>query len=156
MEIIRLTDASSAYFHTICEWNYQWWGAPRGKSRELVDCFMAHCLCTGERLPQTFVAVHDGHAEGMYQLSMSDDLESRPDLYPWLINVYVGESYRHRGVCRRLLESVPVHAKALGLRELYLYTKHIGLYEKFGWDFVEFVNTFDETSPQERLYRLSL
>ena len=154
MQIIRLTDELSPCFQTICDWNYQWWGAPRGKSKALVECFMKHCLCTGSRLPQTFVAVHDGTVRGMYQLSMSDDLESRPDIYPWLINVYVSEPYRGHGVARQLLESVPVQARQLGLHELYLYTKHIGFYEKFGWNFVEFVDTFEKDSPKERLYKL--
>ena len=42
----------------------------------------------------------------MYQLSMSDDLNSRPDLYPWLINVYVDEKFRGRNVARELMNTV--------------------------------------------------
>ena len=48
------------------------------------------------------------------------------------------------------------NARAAGLTELYLYTTHAGLYEKFGWTFLEEVDTFREESPKERLYRLSL
>lgn len=52
--------------------------------------------------------------------------------------------------------SVKANAKAAGLPELYLYTKHIGLYEKFGWEFLEEVPTFREDSPVERLYHLNI
>lgn len=107
-------------------------------------------------MPQTFVALIDGEPAGMYQLSMSDDLNSRPDLYPWLINVYVDEKFRGRNVARELMNTVKENAKELGLTELYLYTKHVGLYEKFGWKFIEEVKTFKDDSPVERLYKLEI
>lgn len=153
MKIIRLEDKNNRFFDKICEWNYHWWGIRDGKSYEQVRCNLEHSLNI-HRLPQTFIAVIDNQAVGMYQFAMSDDLESRPDLYPWLINVYVDEKYRGLGVCQELMNSVTKHAKEANIQELYLYTKHVGLYEKFGWEFVEEVLTFREASPVERLYRL--
>ena len=32
----------------------------------------------------------------------------------------------------------------------------MGLYERFGWTFVEEVDTFRDESPRERLYHLAL
>ena len=155
MEIIRLEDSNNYIFDKICEWNYNWWGIRNNDSFEAVKCNLEHCLCK-ERLPQTFVALIDGEPAGMYQFSMSDDLDSRPDIYPWLINVYVDEKFRGRNVCRRLMNTVKENAKKANLTELFLYTKHIGLYEKFGWEFVEKVKTFKDDSPIERLYRLKI
>ena len=156
MEIIRLEDSNNNYiFDKICEWIYNWWGIRNNVSYEAVKCNLEHCLCK-EKLPQTFVALIDGDPVGMYQLSMSDDLDSRPDIYPWLINVYVDEKFRGRSVCRNLMNTVKENAKKANLTELFLYTKHIGLYEKFGWEFVEEVKTFKEDSPIERLYRLEI
>ena len=40
--------------------------------------------------------------------------------------------------------------------KIFLYTKHIGLYEKFGWTFVEEINTFKKEQMIERLYKLDL
>ena len=54
------------------------------------------------------------------------------------------------------METVKEKAKDIGLTELYLYTKHIGLYEKFGWEFKEEVRTFNADSPIERLYKLKI
>lgn len=155
MEIIRLEDSDNYIFDKICEWNYSWWGIRNNDSFESVKCYLEHCLCK-ERLPQTFVALIDGEPVGMYQLSMSDDLDSRPDIYPWLINVYVDEKFRGKNVCRKLMNTVRENAKKANLVELFLYTKHIGLYEKFGWTFVEEVKTFKDDSPIERLYRLEI
>ena len=149
MEIIKLTDAK------ICQWNYNWWGIRSNCSFEEVECNLEHSLCT-RRLPQTFVALVNGEPAGMYQFAMADDLSARPDLYSWLINVYVDEAFRGKNVCRELMNSVRENAKAAGLTELFLYTKHVGLYKKFGWEFVEEVPTFREDSPLERLYHLNI
>ena len=156
MEIIRLEDEHSPYFTSVYDWNYRWWGVRDGINPAEVRCTLAHSLNRGDRLPQTFVAVEDGQALGMYQLSMIDDLYCRPDLYPWLIDVYVAEPCRGRGVGRALLGTVPENARKAGLTELYLYTTHAGLYEKFGWTFLEEVDTFRPERPKERLYHLAL
>ena len=155
LQIIRLEDSKNEIFEKVVDWNYNWWGKPCGKSAEEVRCTMEHSVNT-ERLPQTFVALLDGVPCGMYQLSMSDDLKGRPDIYPWLINVYVDEKFRGRDICRKLMETVKEKAKNADLKELYLYTHHVGLYEKFGWEFAEDVRTFNEDSPIERLYKMNL
>ncbi len=156
MKIIRLESSNNYIFEKVCEWNYKWWGVRDNKSIEEVKENLRHSLCKNNKMPQTFVALLDDIPVGMYQISMSDDLESRPDIYPWLINVYVDEKYRGNNIGRELLNTVRENAKKIGLTELYLYTKHIGLYEKFGWQFVEEVKTFREESPIERLYRLKI
>ena len=155
MEIIKLEESNNLFFDKICDWYYNWWGIKNNESIEEIKCTFEHSLCKN-KLPQTFVALIDGEPAGMYQLSMSDDLNSRPDLYPWLINVYVDEKFRGRNVARELMNTVKENAKELGLTELYLYTKHIGLYEKFGWKFIEEVKTFKDDSPVERLYKLEI
>lgn len=155
MEIIKLEESNNLFFDKICDWYYNWLGIKNNESIEEIKCTFEHSLCKN-KLPQTFVALIDGEPAGMYQLSMSDDLNSRPDLYPWLINVYVDEKFRGRNVARELMNTVKENAKELGLTELYLYTKHIGLYEKFGWKFIEEVKTFKEDSPVERLYKLEI
>ena len=155
MEIIRLENSNNYIFDKICEWNYNWWGIRDNLSYEEVRCELEHSL-NNKRLPQTFVMLIDSKPVGMYQLSMCDDLNSRPDIYPWLIDVYVDKDYRGRGICRKLMETVYENAKKANLDELYLYTKHIGLYEKFGWKFIEEVKTFRKDSPIERLYKLEI
>lgn len=155
MEIIKLEESNHLFFDKICDWYYNWLGIKNNESIEEIKCTFEHSLCKN-KLPQTFVALIDGEPAGMYQLSMSDDLNSRPDLYPWLINVYVDEKFRGRNVARELMNTVKENAKELGLTELYLYTKHIGLYEKFGWKFIEEVKTFKDDSPIERLYKLEI
>lgn len=155
MEIIKLTEKSGPIFEKVVRWNYEWWGKKTGKSMDAVKCYMEHSLNI-DKLPQTFAALENGEAVGMYQLSMNDDLFGRPDIYPWLINVYVDEAHRGKQICRLLMETVAENAKKAAIETLYLYTSHVGLYEKFGWEFVEFVDTFEKGAEKERLYRLEI
>lgn len=155
MEIIRLENSHNAIFPQLCAWYYSWLGRQNGESMEEVRCTFLHSLRT-EGLPQTYVALCGGEPAGMYQLAVSDDLNSRPDLYPWLINVYVDPKFRGQAVCRALMQTVHANALRAQLPHLYLYTRHIGLYEKFGWKFIGEVRTFKAGSPMERLYRLEV
>jgi N-acetylglutamate synthase-like GNAT family acetyltransferase len=84
------------------------------------------------------------------------DLDSRPDIYPWLANLFVDEDYRLQGVATGLINQAINQSKKIGLKELYLYTKYTNLYEKFGFEFVEEVETFKKDSPIERLYKINL
>ena len=156
MRIIRLEDSNNQIFDKICKWNYNWWGIEKKYTFEQVKTYFEHSLCTQKKLPQTSAALIEDEPVGMYQICMTDDLYSRPDLYPWLVNVYVDEKYRGNDICKELMSTVKENAKKIGLTELYLYTKHVGLYEKFGWEFIENVNTFKKDSPIERLYKLNI
>ena len=145
IKIIKLLDVNNDIFNKVCEWHYNWWGKRDNYSKEEVICYLEHSLCKN-RIPQTFVALIDSIPVGTYQLSMSDDLDHRPDIYPWLANVYVDEQYRGKGICRELMNSVQKNANQINIKELFLYTKHFGLYEKFGWEYVEEINLFKRKS----------
>ena len=60
----------------------------------------------------------------MYQFSY-EDLSIRPDIYPWLANVYIDEKFRKKGYGRKLLENVRNTAKEnINFDEIFLYTEH--------------------------------
>lgn len=149
IRIMPLTDGR--YIDIMTEWMYDWWGRKENYSREAVERALAHSLNT-DRLPRTYGMLLCGRLTGMYQFTYSD-LFVRPDIYPWLANVYLDRAYRGRGLGRLLLGSVKQNARAAGLDELFLFTAHRGLYEKFGWEFAGEIETFLEPHVQ-RLYRL--
>ena len=149
-----LTDPQSGYVGEICQWLMDWWGREEHFSEEKMHSYVCNSLCAG-RIPQTHLLLLGGDAVGMYQLSMAD-LEVRPDIYPWLINVFVKEEYRGRGYLKLLVDSAIKEAEKLGLRELYLFTKYAGLYERYGWSLVETFRTFLTEDDVQRLYRLEI
>lgn len=154
IQIIKDSPEYQKYFKTIVDWYFNWWGKYNNMPYEEVSEIVSFSFNSGFKLPQTFAAIKDDELLGVFTLSMNDDLVSRVDVYPWLANVYVAAEHRNNGVCRFMMQYVEEKAKAAGLKELYLYTRHIGLYEKFNWKFVCNVNTYRDESPIERLYNL--
>ena len=155
LELKQLVNVDEDILNTITTWMYNWWGKRDGYSFEKVKCFMKHSMMK-KRLPQTYGLFLDDKIIGIYQFGY-EDLSVRPDIYPWLANVYIDEEYRGKGYGRKLLETVnEIEKKNIYFDNIYLYTEHIGLYEKFGWVFVCEVDTFKKENRIERLYKLRL
>ena len=155
LELRQLINIDDGILNTITTWMYNWWGIKDGYSFEAVKCFMQHSL-QKDRLPKTYGLFLNDTIIGMFQLTY-EDLAVRPDIYPWLANVYIDEKYRKMGYSKNLLESVKIIAKSsTDFNELFLYTKHIGLYEKFGWKYISEIDTYKDESRIERLYKLDL
>ena len=148
----RVTD--EADLEKMTGWMHGWWGPQEGYCHDAVRVYLARGIHS-QTLPQTYGMYLDGRLIGMYQFTRGD-LFVRPDLSPWLANVYVDEPFRKGGYGRQMLSTVLENARAnLQTDAVYLYTSHQGLYEKFGWTFVEEVDTFLKPRMQ-RLYRLDL
>jgi len=153
-EITLLTDENSPYLNTINNWMYTLWGAAEGWDMNKIKCYMQRCI-SAKTMPKTIIATTDGRIVGICNLLMHD-LDTRPDLYPWAGNLFIDKNYRGQGVATLLMNEVINQAKKLGLTELYSYTKHTGLCEKFGFKFLEETETFNQPNTIERLYRLNL
>lgn len=113
-----------------------------------------------DRLPLTLVAFHGGppsvrarHGQsltglagnygaatelaGMVSLKFHD-LDTRPDLDPWLGALLVLPEWRNRGVGTLLMHRATEEARRLNVSRLYLWTHSAeGLYHKLGWQVVE-------------------
>lgn len=130
-------------------------GGGDGYTLESVRCYLEKSL-QKKRLPQTYGLFLDGKIIGMFEFTLGD-LKARPDIYPWLANVYIDEQHRGKGFGRELLKNVEREAKKnLPFDEMFLYTSHNGLYEKFGWKFVSEIDTYHEDPRIQKLYQLNL
>jgi GNAT superfamily N-acetyltransferase len=89
--------------------------------------------CERDRLPITFVAVVDAGAIGSASLVVCD-MDTRPDLSPWLAAVYVLPAFRRRGIATTLVTHALAQAQRFGVRQLYLWTDSAAsLYSRLGW-----------------------
>ncbi len=155
IEIKKITEINENNLNKITEWMYEWWGKDEMHTFEQVKEFIKYSL-QESRLPQTYGAFINDEIVGMYQFSY-EDLFVRPDIYPWLANVYVDKKYRNNGICRKLMESVKENAQNnIKSNELWLYTKHKNLYEKFGWKYISDIDTYNKEHKIQRLYKLEL
>lgn len=84
-------------------------------------------------LPLTWVAVTNGAVLGSASL-VPTDLETRPDLEPWLASVYVAQPHRRRGIGGRLVRHVVQEGGRLGFPRIYLFTPdRVEFYRNLGW-----------------------
>ena len=69
---------------------------------------------------------------------VAHDMETHPELTPWLAGVYVPAEFRHKGYGSALVDRVVSEAATLGIPELYLYTASAhDLYARLGWSLLE-------------------
>ena len=88
-------------------------------------------------LPLTLVALHDDKLVGTVSLKYHD-LDTRPDLNPWLGALLVLPEWRGRGIATMLMQRAEQIARKLNLERLYLWTHSAeGLYLKLGWTVIE-------------------
>ena len=98
-----------------------------------VEEMTALILAPAEGPKETFVLFDDGQPIGTASL-MPADLESRPDLTPWLAGVFVEPAFRGCGHAVTLVRRVETFAVEAAVPVLWLYTaKAEALYAGLGW-----------------------
>jgi GNAT superfamily N-acetyltransferase len=117
----------------LARWHHDAWGALLpGWSIEAAQAELeshgAHCA-----IPTTIVAYEGGELAGSASL-LANDHERIRAWSPWLASVFVRPGSRGRGIGRALVARVVADARALRVRELYLYTTDaMAYYEAMGW-----------------------
>lgn len=62
-----------------------------------------------------------------------NDLDSMPELRPWLAGVFVEEAFRGQRIASKLVKRILAEANKLGFDKIYLHTETAsGLYQKLG------------------------
>ena len=82
-------------------------------------------------------------------LAEKDDIQPT-DLTPWIGFIYTFPHYRGRRLAGELLTAAEKLAKADGFDRVHISTNHIGLYEKYGYEF--FAMMKDIEGEDSRVY----
>ena len=117
--------------------HFEQWGYLRpDESLELRTRRLEAC-CGRGGIPSVVVALEDGALLGSAML-IANDMDTCPDLTPWLAGVYVVAAFRGRGCGSALVRRIESEASALGVPRLYLYTPDAaGFYRRLGWNVEE-------------------
>lgn len=115
------------------EWRWTAFFSRRGVARETVLAFERRAACATAVLPQVLVSLSGGVPVGMASL-VAQDLDTRPDLTPWLAGVYVLPEHRRQGHAMRLVGAIEDVARTSAVSTLWLYTRSAQpLYRRCGW-----------------------
>ena len=86
-------------------------------------------------------------------LAKYDDVQPT-DLTPWIGFVYTYPEYRGKRLAGELLTFAEKLAKQDGATDVYISTNHIGLYEKYGYEF--FTEAKDVEGENTRVYKKTI
>ncbi len=130
--IARLADYPQL-IETVARWHFDEWGALSPGATLEAWTEQIRETATPSGMPATFLALDDDALLGTDSL-VANDMETRPDLTPWLAGVFVRPESRGTGVGAALVTRAVAEAAALGVARLYLYTHAArGFYERLGW-----------------------
>lgn len=132
MEIEYLADHKYA-IPTLANWSFNEWSSLHpDRTLEDVEQLMLE-RSNKEKIPLCLVAIENNKVIGMIALK-TNDLESRPNLSPWLAGLYVDTKHRRKGVGKQLVLAIEKEAARLGVNKLFLITPESEeYYSKFYW-----------------------
>lgn len=125
----------SPHLVSVATWQHEAWG-------HLNPTLSFERRCTEVRrecgqvggVPSVFVAMAGDQPVGTASLTV-DDMDTRPELAPWLASVFVLPEWRGQGIASRLVRRVEREAREAGVETLYLYTPdQQALYRRLGWE----------------------
>lgn len=133
--MITIHDISECKEHipTLAEWHHrEWCNLNPARTVSVRETFMLQCA-ESRGLPLMLVAVDGNNAPAGTAAIIEQDMDTHPELSPWLACVYVAPQYRRRGIGSRLVRAA-MAAAAKDFETIYLFTtSQEKLYAGLGW-----------------------
>jgi GNAT superfamily N-acetyltransferase len=124
----------SSLTKTIADVQFSFWGSLTGyRSAIDYECFLRRAAISSA-LPAVLVAMRNDSFIGSVNL-LENEMTTRPELSPWMGQLFVKDEERGRGVGRILVDAAIAHAATLGYRRLHLFTSGTlpQFYDSLGW-----------------------
>lgn len=121
----------------ISKWFYREWAYLYIKKTEDDVTKLISERTNRDKIPIALVAFEGVELIGTICLKIND-MDTKPELSPWLAGLYVKESWRRNGVGSSLVKAIEQKAFEIGTNRLFLYTPESEhFYSELGWDIKE-------------------
>lgn len=132
MEIVDLKIVPH-FLPVLAQWHHEQWAYlnPGRTLAQRIDDMQAHLDTV--LIPSTWVAIENNQALGSASL-LPNDMDTHPEMTPWLASVFVAPAFRRRGIAAQLVQRVMREAQEVKITTLYLFTPdQQKLYASLGW-----------------------
>lgn len=97
---------------------------------------------------RVLVALVDGNIAGFCTYAKKDELPEEYDFTPFIGFMFVDEKYRGNRLSEKLIQTACNHAMNNGFTKMYIMSGEIGLYEKYGFEFLGMYQTIYDSEEQ--------
>lgn len=132
--------------HWISEISKSDWGAASFLVKLIKEDQVEQVLGEGTKL---YILADRDRAAAFLTLSEKDCIDD-PSLSPWIGFVYTFPEYRGNRYGGLLIERAVAEAEACGHERIYVCSDAVGLYEKYGFEYLE--NRVDVWGEDSRIY----
>jgi N-acetylglutamate synthase-like GNAT family acetyltransferase len=133
MEILNLKD-SLVHFDKIAEYHQEEWAHLNDEETLEERKVRMQAYLSDSFIPSMYIAKIDNEIIGTAAI-VKCDLDTRPNLSPWMASIFVFPKHRKKGHSKKLVKHIMEQAKENSIDKLYLYTEDADkLYEKLGWN----------------------
>lgn len=129
----------------VCEW-----GAGKFLAKLIIEKSFEKTLGKDGKV---FFLMDDEKVVAFLTFTQKDCIDDT-NLFPWIGFVYTDVAYRGKRYSERLIQHALKVAKEEGYSKVYLATDHVGLYEKYGFEYVE--NRMDVWDEDSRIYIINI
>ena len=118
---------------TLAHWHHAEWSHYNPGQTIIKRLQQMQVFLGDSSIPSTWVAMNEGKVVGSAAI-VANDMETHPELSPWLASVYVKQDERCHGIGTRLVEHAMQQARYTDIDTLYLFTPdRQNFYQRLGW-----------------------
>ena len=148
MLVIKNLKDVPEYLPQLAQWHHQEWlhlnpGLSLEQRIEKMQAYLNE-----NAIPQTFVALDEAVDQSALLGSaavIDSDMDTKPELTPWLASVYVDKKQRRQGIGTTLVKAIMQYVQGLDFSEMYLFTPdQASFYNGLGWQLLEQTEYRDE------------
>ena len=137
---INISDVRTAphWISSIAQSQFEFWGPLTGSDTLSGYVQLLTSASKSDSLPRVLIAEEGGKLLGSVNL-VACDCSARPDMTPWLAQLFIAPEHRKLGVGAALVRAAQDSARELGFETLYLFTSGTlpNYYRRLGWSEIE-------------------
>jgi len=121
------------HISSIAQWHQDQWHSISPELTTALRIKQYSAYPSQQGVPCCFIALVDNRPAGSASL-VDSDMDTHPDLSPWLASVFVHPEFRKQGIATHLIELCIGNARKANIKKLYLFTPdQLEFYQSRGW-----------------------